>query len=404
MSLGELKTGYGNRGGNRGSYANVAFQVKDYVFETAGKPSANDYIEAYLLHDVGSLKAEFDAEGVPTTVVKIRYNAQTEKNAKRPSILEYSRGRGNAKAMEIGGLGIASSAEVDSKTGDLVCNWLERYYPKIDSELHFPLPNVVASVRPESEGKDGRKNFQGRYIMNPDAAEAFSGLDDFKAKAASIIDRLADMPGSSGVVVRIIDTEELANGGKDPSASAEFFEAWNSEAQAYEGGASAVEKWLATDLGQQYAGLIEKAEPQNIFHVIPQMRIATGPMSLPSAKLADANGPITDAWKRRNDDSTGYQFQYKDRLSAGYARTHVHVFRMANDTNQWLSGGSHLAEAFPAVQHQSEVITPDLSDDVKEKLLGLATARKAAARAAARGNNAANDENKEPEASSQMNM
>lgn len=404
MSLGELKTGYGNRGGNRGSYANVAFQVKEYVFETAGKPSANDYIEAYLLHDVGSLKAEFTAEGVPTTLVKIRYNAQTEKNAKRPSILEYSRGRGNAKAMEAGGLGIASSAEVDAKTGDLVCNWLERYYPKIDDELHFPLPNVIASVRPEKPAEDGRKAFQGRYIMSPDAAETFSGMDDFKAKAASIIDRLRDMPGSSGVVVRIIAKDTLLAGEKGPTASSEFFEGWDREAQAHEGGASAVEKWLASEAGQKFAPVIEAASPGHIFHVIPQMRIATGPMSLPSAKMADANGPITDAWKRRNDDSTGYQIDYEGRKEAGYFRTHVHVFRMANDTDQWLSGGSHLAEAFPAVQHQSEVITPDLSDDVKEKLLGLATARKAAARAAARGNNAANDENKEPEASSQMNM
>jgi len=405
--LGGLTPARGNREGYS-STENILFQVKGYHIE-GKQPSEKDYIEAYLLHDTQKLTANFDEDGAPTTLVKIRYGESNEKNQKRPSIIEYSRGRGNAKAMGEGSLGIASTARVDRNTGDIVCNWLERFYPSVDPDLHYPLPNVVASVRPEKgyDTQDGGKRYvQNRFVLSVENAQVFSGMADFKAKAAELIDSLAEEPGDRGVVVRIVDSETLLAGGENGTASVEFFARWDSEAGARQSGAAAVEYWLSTaaerDLGG-FVDIIDAADSSLIYELIPQIRIGTGTMSLPSTKAQDVNGDLTDAQKYRIDDSMRFRTTNDSGdLTYGYTRSHVHVARMTSEDNApWFSGGTHQTENYPVLLPQSEVITPNLPKEVVDKIQANALARKEAARASRKSSEAKGDE---PENTPSVNM
>lgn len=394
-------------GGNReftGS-ENVVFQVKGYGIKDPKKPSDEDYIEGILIHDVGNVAAGVDAENNPNTVVKIRYARPVdEKSARRPSVLEYQRGKGNAKPMlpENGALGMATRAYIDGKTGDLLVSWLERWYPEV-GELHFPLPNVLASVRPEfsikREGEPDRAA-QNRYVVNPEAAEVFKGLDDFKKKAAAAIDNLGDNPGAHGVIVRIVDLSD------NSSVSVEFFEGWDAENNKLRGGAAAVDYFLGNQENADWVEHITSADPDLLFEIIPQLRIGTGSMSLPSALISDklSNGKeVTDADRIRFDDSIRYRVPVQNRNEYGYAMSHVQVMRKSTEPGTpWFSGGTNTLKASPVLYLREEILTPNLSPATAEKFTADATARKEAVRAARAGNQAADDH--QPESTGSMKM
>ena len=285
-----------SRGGSGGSYRppdeGVPFMVASY--KVSNPKAANwqeDYIVGRLMRDALGLKAEFDAQGQPTTEVKVYLGAppanNKDKKYPRPEVFDKYR---SSKAVRVNGIIRADKAKLDPAKGAnaVVCSWLNTVTPEYNPELQFAVNGAFISQRSEFIPRDAsQKGSQNAVILAADAATVFAGLDDFRAKAAEAIAYLGTeddpgMPGIPGYVVRIADRST------GESVVLERFKLWKSD-ESREFTSDEIIQDIAGD--DDWAPVISANDPNYLFEVIPAARLKTGKESMPSARADSKFGP-----------------------------------------------------------------------------------------------------------------
>jgi hypothetical protein len=407
--FGQMSKG-GRGGGGGGPQENVVFQVIGYhVKDTRGNTySPEDYIEAYLFRDACGIKAEFDENNNPITKVKISLRPDDRQNPTfaRPSIGEFRKGNHMGKGMGEHSIGYAEGCWLDQKTGNISGRWLNRIYPEFNPELNYPMFGVMASVRPEGEFNraDGTKRaYQNRLVPLTDNAASVRTMDELRNEAIVLLNSLAEteVPGDHGFIVRGVDLDDLGRN------ATEFFVPWDKEATAPMSAEKAVDQWIASEAGQEWAGVLEQVAGTNfVLEVIPQLRIDTGSFSLPSKKRETAlrEGKRVGA---NVDDSSRYLYtaEGEERTQAMYALSDLEIQRSRKTEpgeegfTRWVSTGTRPTQGRAPLFAADELITPNLPEHVVEQFSKIAAdrAKAMADRAAAARQAPSPEPSQEPE-------
>lgn len=391
----------GNFGGPRTPTEFLTFQVMGYHFVDSAaapgkvKPHADDYIEGGLLRDAFGLTAQFDENGLPLTMVKIKLRQPKEGDTsfdKRPPLADFRDGKGLGDAMGIKAIGSAENCYLDQKTGFVVSRWVKRVFADFaeKEDQQWPITAAWASIVPEWTNKDDpSKKGQNRYIALADYAQRFDGADattaiaDLRTKAIAAIAQLNenDFPGVHGFKIRGVDerSDDFDRGDID------VFVRWDTEAGAYASAEATVDAFLASDEGTKWAGIIGEyaGVKGTLMEVIPMSKLGTGSASLPSSRLDYARQKQQSvANEARFDDSVMYRYIVKNDEGGvakryGFAMSDIYAMRGKDENGygKWYSvGGRPIVNNGP-IFATDEVITENLSEAAKANFVASAKRR-----------------------------
>jgi len=204
--------------GGKGNYQppeNVYVQVMA-VNDTPGAKEPNpkdDTIDAGLLADAFGLKADFDADGNPTTIVKARI-AQDEATKKRrysnpdptkkPTEmwdLKTGRKKGTGDRMGKSPVVILEKAKLNA-AGEIEAQFIFIAQRDRDSEKELVIENVLSTVGDEGSYSDGGK-FQKRKIYLDTESVKVTSLDELKAAVQNkLSDDRAEKPFA---LIRVVE-------------------------------------------------------------------------------------------------------------------------------------------------------------------------------------------------------
>lgn len=380
----------------------VPFRVKGYVLKDPSSVAyeAEDTLEAFLLRDALGIKAEFDAQGEPLTVVKIRLN--DKQAGDRPTVASFKNGVEPLAAPMLAGNGAIGIADGCKLEGDIiVANWLNRAFVEYNHEQHYLMDGKMACVRREGHQRTGEKRaYQTRLVAFTELSAAVSSLAEAKKAMIDTLQMILDdqAPGDPGFLLR----------GSSPSglyaASVEMFRGWQKGAEGEEGRyqtpAETVEAFFNDESrGKDWAPELDDKNQDTIWEVIPMLRLSTGRASLPEYKKQQAEKKkvtIDDRWYQFNDESRRYRrvidvptdepgvtveqfeqcFTLSDVLVQRDERKDPETNKpIPGDYKSWYAKETRPTVGLPKMFVASELVTDHLTDELKATFIDRADKR-----------------------------
>lgn len=394
MSLAALKQSKsGGRGAGNG-YPNVLvlFQGAELA-NKAGRTPDKDVLTGLLINSVDDLVANYDENGMPTTVVQVKVSAdkpgKAENNIKH-GVYEIAKGKNNNEPLKEGQYVAFDRCKIRGTS--IEAEYVDRPFGKLGAfnpETMYIYTNLPMSVRPEREIKrDGQppRPRQTAVICHPHESKVFTDQDSF-AEAV----RHAVAVGSAGevdvsVYIRGIARED----GEIVAFSAEGIRRWDNETEALETDEKFIERMLTDGNTKDLLAEALKGDPEQIWEVVPQSRINYGVNSTVTGKVASRqqNGAVlTDDQKRRLDDAERYRIDTDEGTEYGWVLSNLPMQRKVDEesTGKWYGTGVRSLSGSQLRLGRHELITVNTPEDIakvfKDKAENRRTARRAAAQA-----------------------
>lgn len=399
---------------------------------TGGPKPKDDWIEFGLLADAFGMKADLDADGMPTVILKARI-AQDEATIARRAPkdpnktltemwdLKTGRKKGTGDKMGKNPLIILEKAKLNA-AGEIEAQFIFIAARDCNSEKELVIENVLSSVSEEGTYGDGNR-YQKRKIYLAEESTKVSSLDELKA---AILDKLtnerAEKPFALIRVVedKVHETEvdvyktddegepiadangELTVIGTRPrypyeARAASVYISYDKDKNALTPEAS-IEEWFANpprDADAEMASiiqsyLVEKEEGHEglVFEVIGGFTYSTGKQSLPSSgnRLSD-HWAFQTPWENTEtglggtDKKTG-----KEYVTQGVSRAHMVLGRVEDNENPgtygpWYAQKTYTTKASAQdIFLEREIVTPHTPPQVAELFQAQADRRDKAKR------------------------
>ena len=401
MSLAALKQSKsGGRGAGNG-YPNVLvlFQGAELA-NKAGRTPDKDVLTGLLVNSVDDLVANYDENGMPTTVVQVKVSAdkpgKQEANIKH-GVYEIAKGKNNNEALKEGQYVAFDRCKI---RGTMIeAEYVDRPFGKLGTfnpETMYIYLNLPMSVRPERELKrDGKepKMVQAAVICHPAESKLFNDRDSF----VEAIRNAVEIGGAGGVDVSVyIRGLERGEDGTVVAFSAEGIRRWDKTTEDYETPEAFAERLLTDERNTK--DLLEEAlkgNAEQIWEVVPQTRIGYGVNSTLSGKIAakQANNnavALTDDQKRKLDDSERFRIDLDEGTEYGWVQSNLPMQRKidGDDVGKWYGTGVRSLSGSQPRLGRHELITANTPEDIAKVFKDNAENRRAARRAAAQADQA----------------
>lgn len=197
MGLEDLSRASGRRGGSsRPPKVNAVVAVQEIVLD---KPNVSTPDKDYMV--VRLLSPNFGKEA--GTVMKARLSEFKKKEGGRDrnSLMDHKRGRGLLKPLVPDNVYVLESAELDSKTGDIMVYWPTKIAAAPEGDPNcIVMPEVYATVKKvrfDSEGKPLAK--QARYVLDAANAVRVGGRAMVDGEVALTAEQLQDEAAMQGL-------------------------------------------------------------------------------------------------------------------------------------------------------------------------------------------------------------
>lgn len=396
-------------GSTAGKYTpreNVAVQVA-LVHSTDPKTPtpADDYIEAFLLHDAYGLKAEFDGDGVPLTSIKAKVDLETKGRyyegqdpTKQPTEMwDLGKGRRKGTGAKIGDnpTVILEKSRLNKQTNEVEVSFITIGQRDQNSEFELVIENVMAIVYDEKTNPENGHKKQARNIFLVEEAVEVNSMDTLKAAILSKLednraDRSFAMIHLVGREVQPIVSEKDEDGNTQPqypyqAISYRVSLGYDSENKVSLEPAASVEAWFADEQNADDIATIEiclDPEQKMMVEVIGGFSYPTGKNSLPSAKgrmsdhlsfQAPWENPETGA--KGVDRTTGNPY-----VMQGVARGHMVLGRVDGEDGpgNWYAKDTFVTRSFdPLIYRDRELITKNTPPEIAAVFEAQATRRAA---------------------------
>ncbi len=398
MSLAALKQSKSGGHGAGNGYPNVLvlFQGAELA-NKAGRTPDKDVLTGLLVNSVDDLVANYDENGMPTTVVQVKVSAdkpnKTENNIKH-GVYEIAKGKNNNEPLKEGQYVAFDRCKIRGTS--IEAEYVDRPFGKLGTfnpESMYIYTSLPMSVRPEREVKRDNqppRMVQAAVICHPSESKLFNDRDSY----VEAIRHAVEIGGAGGVDVSVyIRGIEKGEDGSVVAFSAEGIRRWDKEAQNFETADQFAERLLTDERTKDLLEEALKANPEQIWEIVPQSRIGYGVNSTLAGKVASkqVNGVVlTDDQKRKLDDSERFRIDLEDGTEYGWVLSNLPMQRKidGDDYGKWYGTGVRSLSGSQPRLGRHELITVNTPEDIAKVFKDNAENRRAARRAAAQADQA----------------